>query len=191
MKNHIFTFFNLFLRMYASLFLGVTVLILPSTIWFNQNIAFALSSPLFMSSILKQNVLDALNIVLFNSDQSTKFIQSEVLHLKDVHVLFVYFYLFGLIAIILFWKFFRRQRVPRKYLAITCAAIFLFTLILAIFFPFFFEIFHKVLFPQGNFSFPEDSLLIQTFPPIFWFLQFIELQIIVCLSLLLQFRDAE
>ncbi|MEP7166512.1 MAG: DUF1461 domain-containing protein [Candidatus Woesebacteria bacterium] len=35
-------------------------------------------------------------------------------------------------------------------------------------FPLFFETFHEVLFPQGNWSFPADSMLITIFPEIFW-----------------------
>lgn len=32
-----------------------------------------------------------------------------------------------------------------------------------------FVLFHRVLFPQGNWAFPADSLLIQLFPDRFWF----------------------
>lgn len=35
-------------------------------------------------------------------------------------------------------------------------------------FPIFFDAFHQVLFPQGNWSFPANSLLIQIFPEDFW-----------------------
>lgn len=31
-----------------------------------------------------------------------------------------------------------------------------------------FEIFHQILFPQGNYSFPLGSLIISIFPPLFW-----------------------
>lgn len=33
-----------------------------------------------------------------------------------------------------------------------------------------FTLFHLVLFPQGNWQFSSDSLLIQLFPPLFWFI---------------------
>ncbi len=191
MKNFLLNVLSLFLRIYASAFLIINLLILPPTIWLNQSIAFTLSSPLFMSSILKQNVLDALNIVIFDSQQSTKFIQNEVQHLRDVHVLFVYFYLFGLIAIILLFKFFRFRVLSRKFLITSTVSLFLACLVMGIFFSTFFELFHKLLFPQGNFAFPEDSVLIQTFPPIFWFLQFAELVSGVLISLVLQFKGAD
>jgi integral membrane protein (TIGR01906 family) len=32
----------------------------------------------------------------------------------------------------------------------------------------FFTLFHEIMFPQGNWEFPADSLLIQTFPEPFW-----------------------
>lgn len=35
-------------------------------------------------------------------------------------------------------------------------------------FPVFFTYFHKVFFPHGNWMFTYDSLLIQSFPPVFW-----------------------
>lgn len=42
-------------------------------------------------------------------------------------------------------------------------------LALALFvFPFFFLLFHEVAFPQGNWAFPENSILIQLFPETFW-----------------------
>ena len=41
-------------------------------------------------------------------------------------------------------------------------------LVCVIFFEFFFEVFHQVFFPQGNYSFPANSLLIQAFPLPFW-----------------------
>jgi uncharacterized membrane protein len=37
-----------------------------------------------------------------------------------------------------------------------------------LFFSFFFEKFHMVLFPGGNWQFPADSMLITLFPEIFW-----------------------
>lgn len=37
-----------------------------------------------------------------------------------------------------------------------------------VFFSYFFEKFHQVLFPQGNWIFPADSMLITVFPETFW-----------------------
>lgn len=46
--------------------------------------------------------------------------------------------------------------------------LFVLTLLALLFFSVSFIWFHEVLFPQGNWSFPADSLLIQTFPETFW-----------------------
>lgn len=40
--------------------------------------------------------------------------------------------------------------------------------IASLFFPLFFDTFHRILFPQGNWSFPAESMLITLFPEIFW-----------------------
>ncbi len=45
---------------------------------------------------------------------------------------------------------------------------FLFKIIGLVFFSVFFDNFHQVLFPQGNYSFPAESVLITIFPEIFW-----------------------
>jgi len=42
------------------------------------------------------------------------------------------------------------------------------TMVTVLAFPVFFELFHQIFFPQGNYSFPADSLIIQCFPPLFW-----------------------
>jgi len=191
MQNRFFTIFHLFLRIYASYILAISLLLLPPMIWINQSISFGLSSPLFLSSKLKQNVLDALNIVLFGSNKSTHFIQSEVSHLHDVHVLFVFFYLLGLINLLLLYLFFRKKRLKKsKYLG-ALSGIALVSVFSMVFFQVFFDTFHNLLFPQGNFAFPFDSILIQTFPPSFWFLQFLEMQLAVLISLWFQFRGAD
>lgn len=45
-----------------------------------------------------------------------------------------------------------------------------FLLISLILFRTFFNIFHQLLFPQGNWTFPPNSTLIQLFPESFWFI---------------------
>ncbi len=168
----------------------VTLLFTPIMIWINQTVVFLFIQPLFPTSILKHNVLDALRIVIFNSPKSTVFIQSEVNHLRDVHVLLVFFYLIGIINLIMNWKFWRpiqpERKPARRSLLVSAAVIGLVSLVAGLFFDQFFELFHQVLFPQGNFAFPWNSMLIQTFPPEFWFLQFVELQAGVVILILLQ-----
>jgi len=191
MQNRLTAIFTLFLKIYASYVLGLTILALPITIFINQRVVYSVESPLFSSSILQQNVLDAVRIVVTGQSKSTNFTQFEVQHLKDVHVLFGYFYLVGLIVLILIF----RTKIPKpptkKYYAWSVVAITIITMLAGVFFNTSFEAFHELLFPQGNFAFAWNSQLIQTFPPLFWLLQFLELQLITVLSLLFQFRAAD
>ncbi len=191
MKSKLLSIFSLFLRIYASYVLGLTILVLPITIILNQKIVYTFQTSLFSTSILQQNVLDAVRIVGTGTPTSTNFIQSEVAHLRDVHVLFGYFYLVGLIVLILLFRTKIPKPISRKQLAWSVTIIVVISVLAGIFFNTSFEAFHQLLFPQGNFAFPADSMLIQTFPPEFWLLQFVELQIITVASLLLQLRAAD
>lgn len=190
MKTHFLSLFQLILKIYASYVLGLTLLLLPVTIFGNQTLVYSISPALFSSSILQQNVLDALRIVLLNSSTSTYFVQSEVRHLQDVHVLFVTFYLVGLIVLIFNFTIFKKRQLSKRFLVGGVIGIITLSVLGGLFFATFFEVFHQILFPQGNFAFPYDSMLIQTFPPLFWLLQFLELQVIAVLSLLIQLRAA-
>ncbi|MBI2669324.1 DUF1461 domain-containing protein [Candidatus Woesearchaeota archaeon] len=112
---------------------------------------------------------------------------SEVSHLEDVarvmnivDVVFVLLFI-GLMGI-LYWK---KRELPDLlfYGGISTAIITLFILLMAIFgFDALFTAFHTLFFPQGNWIFPADSLLIQTFPSIF----FIKISIIIFLVTLFE-----
>lgn len=104
--------------------------------------------------------------------------QDELAHLSDVRtllvpVLWALFPLSVLTFIFLLRGFFGSKAYVLSRVLKTAAwslSIFLLlTLVIGMFsFDFLFTQFHHLLFPQGNWMFPLDSLLIQTFPLQFW-----------------------
>ena len=54
------------------------------------------------------------------------------------------------------------------YSSISALAVLAILFVLSLNFPAFFESFHKILFPQGNYSFPSYYLLIKLFPEAFF-----------------------
>lgn len=123
------------------------------------------------------------------------FSANEQAHLKDVQHRIVFLKYLGIVSAVAFTAVIFRIRSKsrhgkdgkdtgdmsrsRKAFVATLKRIFLysaisaFTLIVLLFllslsFPAFFEAFHKVLFPAGNYMFPSDSLLITMFPEKFF-----------------------
>ncbi len=102
---------------------------------------------------------------------------TEQQHMQDVQALFrwidvVFFILFSVLATFVY----QQQKQPREIVSLLFQGgigitISLFLILLLVFFAFnpMFTIFHQVFFPQGNWQFPADSLLIQTFPLDFFF----------------------
>ncbi|MDR1775364.1 MAG: DUF1461 domain-containing protein [Actinomycetes bacterium] len=99
----------------------------------------------------------------------------ELAHLRDVRVTFGA--VFGLalgaavVAVILVALWVRRATGRRALFVggiVTMAVPALIALALGVAFDWFFELFHRVLYPQGNWQFAGDSLLITLFPADYW-----------------------
>ncbi|MBI2112781.1 DUF1461 domain-containing protein [Candidatus Woesearchaeota archaeon] len=97
---------------------------------------------------------------------------AELSHLNDVKKVMRmvdFFFYFSLIVIILMLTYYRKEKeelVTLLYYGgittlVTLGSIFILSLL---FFNQLFTLFHLLFFPQGNWIFPVDSLLIQTFP---------------------------
>lgn len=120
---------------------------------------------------------------------SEEFTDEETSHMKDVRFLFNLFRGLSIIFVLLIIIYFiylktKKEKGKRKktnneelFLAKTIkkASIisFLIILLLVFFvvvnFNFSFDVFHRIFFPQGNWVFPRDSLLITLFPQTFFF----------------------
>ncbi|MFH0870398.1 MAG: DUF1461 domain-containing protein [archaeon] len=118
------------------------------------------------------------------------FTEKERAHLEDVQHRIVFLKYLGIISAVALTAIIFRIRSKSKHnkdgkgkdskaFVTTLKRIFLYsgisaiTLIALLFllslsFPAFFEAFHKVLFPAGNYAFPSDSLLITMFPEKFF-----------------------
>lgn len=103
------------------------------------------------------------------------FTADEAGHMRDVRlVLYVFLALAVGSAGLLAWSVRRHSSDPRIWrsisrggaaLAVTLVAVGTFA---ALAFGIAFELFHRILFPGGNWTFPADSLLIRLYPYGFW-----------------------
>ena len=97
---------------------------------------------------------------------------SEVSHLEDVKKvmnLMDYLFYFSLLMVTGIITYYKRNKKRLLKLfkyggIVTVLFIIIKSLFALISFNYAFTIFHQILFPQGNWTFPFDSLLIQTFP---------------------------
>lgn len=143
---------------FLSLLLAVFLLLL----------AYHLAVLFFPFNIVQQSTVDFL---IGGTPLSPHYPEAEQAHLKDVQgvmqgagiaftILFLMIILLGV----------RVRKSPGFFPAIlpvlklSLSFLLLLLLVAALFFPLVFTLFHEVFFPQGNWQFPADSLLIQTFP---------------------------
>lgn len=93
------------------------------------------------------------------------FSANETSHLLDVAILFEYIKVAGIFSLLVLVLLHTHIHKSIKLVLIFISLIFIVSLIA---FPTVFTIFHHVFFPQGNWAFAPDTLLIQMFPPQFW-----------------------
>ncbi|MCL2491134.1 MAG: DUF1461 domain-containing protein [Coriobacteriia bacterium] len=115
-------------------------------------------------------------IEFFESDKIAG--EASIEHLRDVRTVILFTWIVGAICAILiitllitsyFKKWWSWLRTTLKFAAWICLAVpLLLGFIVGVAFDPLFTFFHEIFFPQGNWQFPIDSLLIQTFPEQFW-----------------------
>ncbi len=127
--------------------------------------------------------LNVFEFLVYQRDLSSKFTADETSHMHDVRLLFNFFRVFSVLFFIsLLAYFFYLKKIVSNNVLLTrffrslfvgCVISFVLVLfiLLVSFFDFVssFDIFHRVFFPQGNWLFPADSLLITLFPQSFFF----------------------
>lgn len=124
------------------------------------------------------------------------FTDNERAHLKDVQGRIVFLKYFGIISVIFLLVAMLRlsgfqdsDKIIRRVFIYATVAVFSLCLIiflLSLNFPSFFDAFHRILFPAGNYTFPGDSLLITLFPEGF-FLDFARKLLVETLIISLMF----
>lgn len=150
------------LRLILTIF-GLSLLVL--IILTSYKISLALTD----LTLNQQNGIDFLS---GKEDLMLNYTSSEISHMNDVKRVINYldyaFYLSLLICTGIITWYRKDQKLVRKLLFYggIFTTGFLGLLLICIFFGFdsTFNVFHKIFFPQGNWIFPIDSLLIQTFP---------------------------
>lgn len=179
----------------------VVFLALPPVVRFNQVVEGVLGEvapsfavvDLLPDSTRREATNQAMSLVWLGRASASLFTAAEQRHLLDVHWLFVSGgVVTGLVisCAVLIERHTVRLWVAGMYRK-TAVAITLFSFSGFFFFESIFMLFHVVFFPQGNYAFPVDSVIIQTFPPAFWLLNFMLLQAGVVILLYLQARHAE
>ena len=121
----------------------------------------------------QQNAVDYLNS---NAALIGNYTEAERSHLQDVQHVFtignIFFWILTVIIVVFLFLYRKKKRDSKTDLSeiifnsgITIVSAVVIILIAIIFnFNTVFTIFHKIFFPQGNWLFPYDSLLILTFP---------------------------
>jgi len=126
------------------------------------------------------------------SNELNYFNELEASHLNDVkNIIWVIFAVYLIIIIVLLIYFLcmiknrikNHAKIMKLKNILKMSAVFttgLIVLLSAVFvsFNFFFDLFHKIFFPQGNWMFPANSLLITLFPEIF-FIKFFALVLFI------------
>lgn len=150
----------------------------PGFINLVQSIAYKFSPPSVSTDVVMPATQRALQYATDRSPaiQDIFFTRAELSHLLDVSAIFqpIRFTL-GILTIFSFaWLFYvlsKYKSLSREMFTFARNLFFglaiLAVLALILFAPFFIT-FHEVLFPAGNWAFPDGSLLIEIFPEIFW-----------------------
>ena len=122
------------------------------------------------NSYVEANEIVGLFLITGNNQLLDSFTSQEVSHMQDVrNLIFVAIALFcGFSSIFLHLKKFDKKILLKILLWFDVIVLLCLT-----FFNVFFTLFHKVLFPQGNYLFSYDSLLIQTYPESFFVWMFV------------------
>lgn len=193
----------LFCRVLVCYGLMVAFLAAPPVISLNQRLADWVQGWVRSGALLVQRSIpesarvystqEAVEIVWLGKSAKDSFTLSEQSHLQDVHHLIAWgSFIVGCAVII---SILLENEVISQRMAVdirrVMLALILLTVAAVLGFSFFFEFFHQVFFPQGNYSFPADSLIIQCFPPLFWMLNLIWLQLGVLVLLRWQAHHAE
>ena len=178
-------------RILMSYLLLFLILFLPFNVKFLQWGSGLLDHSTVNLSIRTNAADDALAIIFSGKIHSNIYNENELSHLFDVRTdIFGVLVASMIVAVVLVYFLLNRPGFQVlntvKILSYVATGLGVFTVLTIIFFSPSFELFHRLLFPQGNYAFPATSPLIQAFPPSFWMLEYVCLQTGAILLILLQ-----
>lgn len=121
---------------------------------------------------------EVINYLESEGELKLNYTSAEISHLKDVKEVmektdYTFYFLLLACGAIFAYKYKDKKYLKKLLLwggGISAGLFVLFSVLALTGFNFWFEVFHQVFFPQGNWVFPGDSLLIQTFPASFFVL---------------------
>nr|MCK4929750.1 DUF1461 domain-containing protein [Nanoarchaeota archaeon] len=125
-----------------------------------------------------RNTIDYLINYLTNENTEINelvgFMPEEKTHLEDVKNIIIWLKALSIASFVLLIIFIMRLSILKDfkpnlkrifiYSSISTLAVLIIIFVLSLNFPAFFDVFHKILFPQGNYMFPAHYLLIKLFP---------------------------
>lgn len=156
--------------------MAIALLLLMTPIWTHAAIAAsggtaAAATPELAYQLSDRTVAE----LMLGPGRFADYGRDEAAHMRDVRLVLYLFLAAATAALVLIvWSIRRRSSDPATWQALSRggAALVAIVLVLGVFgalaFGVAFELFHELLFPGGNFAFPEDSLLIQLYPIDFW-----------------------
>jgi integral membrane protein (TIGR01906 family) len=176
--------FNVSNALFIGFFMFILLLGLPSMIALCPSLYFSESKKtdahLYLddADYLYENVH---GFLLLRNPLADDFTALEASHMRDVRFIFGFFYFVSLLFFLLLVSYLifvlRLKNIKRRKLLLEeffsslmkGAVMSLIVLLFLIIFSFVnfsssFDVFHQIFFPQGNWSFPADSLLITLFP---------------------------
>lgn len=156
--------------------LAVSLLLLMTPYWTHLAMDVSGATNFFATPEMAHGFSDRTVAELFVGPGTfAHFEPDEAAHLRDVRVvLFAFLAVAALCAVILGWALVRRGGDPRTWLSMArggftlAIVLVLLGAVAAIAFGVAFELFHRILFPGGNWSFSADSWLIKAYPYGFW-----------------------
>ncbi|MBU3941882.1 MAG: DUF1461 domain-containing protein [Nanoarchaeota archaeon] len=124
----------------------------------------------------------------FNNDLNVDFDENEKSHMADVKRLIIFEQLLFIFLVVWLFVLIKKRKINYSHLkksALIIILIAVISLISLLFFDRFFELFHLILFPQGNWQFNASSLMIQTYQQSFFQEFFVRVIVVAFIFLLL------
>ncbi len=136
---------------------------------------------------LTENQDATIKFLVNNVNLELNYTSSEISHLEDVKKVMsgidYFFYLSLLVITFIITIYKKKKEIIKKLFYYGGISSLIFSGVIILFsllsFNFIFTLFHKIFFPQGNWLFSMDSLLIQTFPIQFFITISLKIMVIV------------
>ena len=154
--------------------LAISLLLLMTPIWMHFALVAAWApggDPSFGLALSDKTVWE----IFVGPGTFSAFGADEAGHMRDVRFVFWGFMVLAMASLgLILWRVLRHGHEARTWRSMSRGGVALAVILVIagplalLFFDSAFELFHRIFFPGGNFSFPPDSLLIILYPFAFW-----------------------